>query len=173
MRAGFLCSCLFAASMVLGQSFPQSFVGHWEGDLVWYQTGKKSPQKVRMQLIVQPADTAGQYSWQLIYGEKSQDIRPYLLKPGDRSKDHWIVDERNGIVLDQYLVGDKFTCAFTVQASTILASYWLEKKKLHVEFYGISSKPLNTTGGTSAEIPPVASYAMKSYQKAVLKRRKR
>jgi hypothetical protein len=89
------------------QSFPQSFIGHWKGTLEWYQSGKQEPQKVTMQLIIRPADTAGQYTWQLIYGERGEDNRPYLLKPVDSAKGHWVVDERNGILLDAYLVGNK------------------------------------------------------------------
>ena len=75
-----------------------------------------------MQLIVPPTDTAGIYTWQLIYGNKGEDNRPYLLRLVDSAKGHWQVDERNGIILDQYIVGNRFTSAFTVQTTTIIDS---------------------------------------------------
>lgn len=171
MRYGFLFITFLAYKLLNAQDFPGRFIGHWEGELLWFQAGKKEPKKVKMQLIIQPADTAAQYTWQIIYGEKSDDNRPYLLKPVDTAKGHWVVDERNGIVLDQYWVGNRFTSAFTVQNSTIIDSYWIENDQLIAEFYSISAKPVNTTGGSSKDIPPVQSYATKSYQKAVLKKK--
>jgi hypothetical protein len=171
MRFFFFICLLFTVMAVKAQEVSKIFVGHWEGELQWFQPGKKDPQKVKMQLIIQPADTAGQYTWQIIYGEKNEDNRPYILKPVDTAKGHWIIDERNGIMLDQYWVGNRFTSAFSVQNSTILDSYWIDDDRLVAEFYSTSAKPLNITGGTSEDIPPVSSYATKAYQKAILKKK--
>lgn len=185
----FICSCgtnllpqfrlmriLFTLLLVVvfccarAQSFPQSFVGHWKGTLEWYQSGKKDPQKVTMQLIIRPADTAGQYTWQLIYGDQGQDNRPYVLKAVDSAKGHWVVDERNGILLDEFNVGNKLHCAFTVQNTTIINSYWLEGEKMMVEFYSLGAKPVRTSGNGTEESPKVDSYSVKGFQKAVLLR---
>lgn len=125
-----------------------------------------------MQLIIAPADTSGQYSWQIIYGEKNADNRPYLLKPVDTAKGHWVVDERNGILLDQYWMGNRFTNAFTVQNSTILDSYRIEGEEMIVEFYSISAKPVTTSGYGTEESPIVNSYATRSYQRAALRKKK-
>jgi hypothetical protein len=126
-----------------------------------------------MQLIILPADTTGHYTWQIIYGENNSDNRPYVLKPVDTAKGHWIVDEKNGIILDQYWVGDRFTSAFTVLNSTIVDCYRIEGKKLIAEFYSFSAQSINTTGKGNEEIPYVYSYSAKSYQKAVLRKVKR
>lgn len=170
MRILFFVFALFMFTSARSQDFPKKFTGHWKGDLYWYKTGEKNPQKVKMQLIIMPSDSAGHYTWQIIYGENNADNRAYILKPFDTAKGHWIVDERNGIILDQYWVGNKSVSAFTVQNSTIVDSYWIEGKKLIAEFYSISAKPINTTGTGNAEFPLVHSYGVKSYQKAVLRR---
>lgn len=169
---GFLACCFFiACSGAQAQSsFPKDFLGHWEGTLYWYQAGKSAPQTVKMQLIVKPTDSANTFTWQIIYGDKGEDNRPYILKPVDTSKGHWQVDERNGIVLDQYFVGARFTSAFTVQTSTIVDSYWREGETLVAEFYSITAKPVATTGKDTEESPKVDSYGTKSYQRAVLKK---
>ena len=167
-------SCCFFVIYTIAQaqnSFPKQFLGHWDGELQWYKPGEKTPQKFKMQLMVRPTDTAGQYTWQIIYGE-SQDNRPYVLKPVDTLKGHWQIDERNGIILDQFWLGNKFTGAFTVGNNTIVNSYRLEKGKLHVEFYTLSAKPIATTGGISQDIPVVDSYATKGYQKGILRKKK-
>jgi hypothetical protein len=170
MKAILSLCCFFLSLTAMAQDFPASFLGYWQGELLWYKQGAKEPQKVPMQLIIQPSDSAGQYTWQIIYGENKQDNRPYILKPVDTAKGHWVIDERNSIILDHYWLGNKFTSAFTVGNNTIVDSYWIENGLLMVEFFSISSKPLNTTGGKEKDIPAVDSYALRGYQKAVLKK---
>jgi hypothetical protein len=171
MKEFFLTCCFFVWSTLgFSQSgFPQAFIGHWQGELLWYKTGKKVPQKVKMQLVIQPTDTSNVYTWQIIYGKKNEDNRPYLLKPVDTAQGHWQVDERNGIILDQYFVGNRFTSAFTVQSTTIVDSYWREGKNLIAEFYSLTAKPVATTGLGTEESPNVDSYGTRGYQRAVLK----
>jgi hypothetical protein len=171
---GLVFTCCFFLSFFSSfsqTSFPNDFIGHWEGTLQWYQTGKKTPQMVKMQLVIKPADSVNTYTWQLIYGEKGEDNRPYILKPVDTAKGHWQVDERNGIILDQYFVGNRFTSAFTVQTTTIVNSYWREGDQLIAEFHSLTAKPVNTTGNGTDDSPKVDSYGAKGYQRAVLKRR--
>ena len=112
------------------------------------------------------------YTWQLIYGSKEEDYRPYILKPVNKEEGHWVIDELSGIVLNQFWTGNKFSGAFTVQKSTIINSYWIENDKMFVEFYNIGAKPLITTGKGTEEVPFVDSYKLGSYQKAVLVRTK-
>ena len=137
----------------------------------WYTAGKKAPQQVKMQLIIKPADSAGTFTWQIIYGDKGEDNRPYILKPTDTAKGHWQIDERNGIIIDQYFIGNRFTSAFSVQSTTIVDSYWREKENLVAEFYGLT-KPINKTGAGTDDSPKVDSYGTKSYQRAVLAKKK-
>lgn len=170
MRALFLVVFLLAGFSCFAQQFPKDFIGHWEGELHWFQPQKPEPQKIKMQLRIQPADTAGQYSWQLIYGEEGKDNRPYILKPVDTAKGHWKVDENNGIILDQYWLGNRVICAFTVQTTTIVNSYTLENGMLTAEFYSLTASAVNTTGGSN-NIPQVTSYGAKGFQKALLKRK--
>lgn len=151
--------------------FPSAWQGNWKGELEWFKTGTAEPQKVNMELRIQPVpvkDSADAWTWQIIYGSETEDNRAYKLIQKDSIGIHWAIDENNGIVLDQYWVAGKFSGAFTVMNSTIINSYWIEGDKLHVEFYSISAKPVNTTGKGTEESPSVMSYKVGSYQKAVL-----
>ena len=49
-----LLSC-FISVAVTGQakSFSESWTGNWKGELNWYKTGKKEPQKISMELRIQ------------------------------------------------------------------------------------------------------------------------
>ena len=61
--------------------FPHSFIGNWKGTLEWMVTDKPS-QTFTMQLSIQPADSIGQYTWQINYGDLSTDNRPLSFKAG-------------------------------------------------------------------------------------------
>ena len=170
----FLLACIVLLSSVAAgaQRFPHAFTGHWQGQLHWYKPGSTTPQVVPMQLVVQPADTAGHFTWQLMYGAGGKDNRPYLLKPVDTARGHWVIDERNGIVLDSYWIGNQFSSAFTVGGTTIVNNFSLQGDSLLVEFRSFGAKPIAITGGTEKEVPPVDSYNMRSYQKAILQKAK-
>lgn len=151
--------------------FPGKWIGNWKGELQWFKTGKPEPQKVNMELRIQPGDSSGNYTWHLIYGSAAEDSRPYILKVKDSAAGHWVIDELNGIVLDQFWVGGRFCGAFTVQNSTIISNYWTDGDNLLVEFFSAGAKPLVTTGKGTDDSPKVDSYKIGSYQKAVLKRK--
>ena len=163
---------LLGCLAVCGQSntFPESWIGHWSGELRWYKTGKATPEQVKMELRIGRGDSAGTYTWQIRYGATGEDNRPYLLKPVDRAAGHWVIDERNGILLDQFWVGNRFCGAFTVQQSTIVNNYQLVNGQLEVEFYSLGAKPLVTSGKGTDESPQVSSYRIGSFQKAVLRK---
>ena len=150
-------------------SFPQSWTGNWKGELLWYKGTAKEPQKVMMELRIHPADS-NRFSWQIIYGSETVDNRPYTLIAKDTSKGHWLIDENNGIVLDQFWIANKFCGAFTVQNATIVNNYWIEKDKLFAEFYSLSAKPIATTGKGTEESPSADSYKIGTYQIATLSR---
>jgi hypothetical protein len=151
-------------------TFPQDFVGNWKGQLQWMVSGKPA-QTFTMQLIIQPADSAMTYTWQIIYGENGKDNRPYLLKPVDTAKGHWVVDERDGILLDSYVHGSSFHGAFTVQGNTIVDNYTLENRNMmRVEFFSIKLGDKKTSGKGTEDVPSVDSYKISSYQTGTLSR---
>ena len=149
--------------------FPKQWLGKWKGTLNWFQ-GLQIRQSIDMELHILPADSTDQYSWRIIYGNQQQDNRPYLLKPFDKSRGHWLIDEQNSIILDQFLLGDRFCGSFTVEGNTIMNNYWLSGDSLVVEFYNMQEKPIAVTGGRDSTVPRIKSYGMRSLQRAVLKR---
>lgn len=162
--------CLASDGFAQNKNFPESWTGNWKGELKWFKPGSSVPGVVNMELRIHPSDSGDNFTWQIIYGSSSEDNRPYLLKAKDKSAGHWLIDELNGIVLDQFWAGDKLCGVFSVQNSTILNSYWLKDEELHIEFYSLGAKPVSVTGNGTRESPSVDSYAISGYQKAVLRR---
>lgn len=160
-----------SVSLLNSSAFPQSFIGNWKGKLQWMVAGKPT-QTFTMQLSIQPADSVGQYTWQIRYGDSSADNRPYLLKPVDTAKGHWVIDERDGILLDSYVHGNSIHGAFTVQGNTIVDNYRVEGNQLFVEFFTIKLANKKTSGKGTPETPFVESYQIGSYQAGTLLRAK-
>jgi hypothetical protein len=166
---------IFSIQFLEGQNknaFPKSFIGNWKGKLQWMVAGKPT-QTFTMQLRIQPTDSVNQFTWQIIYGDPStplriQDNRPYILKPVDTAKGHWIIDENNGIVLDSYVHGNAVHGAFTVQGNTIVDNYTIENGKMKVEFFSIKLGDKKQSGQGTEETPFVDSYKISSYQTGVL-----
>jgi hypothetical protein len=147
--------------------FPGCFVGNWAGKLQWMVAGKPA-QSFTMQLRIQPADTPGHYTWQIIYGDNNKDNRPYILKPVDTAKGHWVVDEGDGIVLDSYVHGNSIHGAFTVKGNTIVDNYSIINGQMHVEFLSIRLEEKNRSGKGTEATPFVDSYKISSYQSGIL-----
>jgi hypothetical protein len=150
-----------------GSSFPKSFIGNWKGTIQYMITGKPM-QQFTMQLRIQPTDSANQYTWQIIYGDSGKDNRPYILKPVDTAKGHWVVDEKDGIVLDSYVHSNCIHGAFTVMGSTITDNYCIENGKMKVEFFNIKLDNKTQSGKGTKDVPFVDSYFISNYQSGVL-----
>jgi hypothetical protein len=157
----------FISSRAQVKPFPAGFIGNWKGALEWITPGKPA-QLIPTQLKIQPADTAGQYTWTIIYGEEGKDYRPYLLKPVDTAAGHWVVDEIDGIVLDSYVHGNAIHGAFTLGESTLVDNYKVENGKLTVEFITFKLGDKKTTGKGTKDTPFVDSYRVTAYQSGVL-----
>ena len=165
---------LFAAGQSHAQkksiTFPRSFTGHWKGKLNWVRTGKPT-QQFTMQLKIRPSANEGQYEWHISYGDSSRDERPYLLKPADDlHSDHWVIDERNGIILDNYVAGNCLQGSFTVLNNTIVNNYCIENGQMNVQFFAIKLGDKKTSGKGTDESPTVDSYRMTGYQYGMLEK---
>jgi hypothetical protein len=148
--------------------FPKDFVGTWSGEMVWTRTAGGPSQKVPMRLKIVPT-TGETYTYQLTYGEKGADDRPYLLKPVDAKKGHWQVDERNGIILDHFWVDQAFIGVFTVGGNTIFTRDRREGDTLITELTTYEAATLTKSGDKNG-VPAVTSNRILSVQRCVMKR---
>lgn len=150
--------------------FPKDFLGEWQGSLFYFKANNTTD-TVAMELNVLPTAITSEYSWQIIYGTNKKDNRPYTLKPVDSVAGKWIIDEDNGIKLSGVFKGGRFSGAFAVQGNIIVNSYYLQGEELHVEFYSFKLAPTGKTGNGTEESPSVDLFDIRSFQKAVLKRK--
>jgi hypothetical protein len=160
----------FAGLQGQDDTFPAAWQGIWQGDLV-ISTAQGEQQRVPMELHIMPvADST--YTFSIIYGEPSpENTRPYLLYPQDRTQGHYVVDEQNEILLDDFLINGKLYSRFEVMGSLLLTT--LEKQGDHLIYEIIAGplEPFRTTGDAMVdgeEIPPVNGYKINVQQRAEL-----
>lgn len=154
--------------------FPDDWLGYWEGDLCIYNTSGLQ-QTISMALDNSTTDVEGQYNWAIIYGPDSiTGRRDYVLNEVDKNTGHYVVDEKNGIILDAYLIDNELISVFEVMGNSLTSTYRRESDNLYFEIIMYKSQYTSITGDTIIEsdtIPAVKSYKPFIKQKAVLRRR--
>lgn len=153
-------------------AFPASWAGSWQGTLEIFN-GKGKVQSVPMWVEIHKIDTSteGRYTFGLVYGSKEKDWRPYELVPVNPDFGLWQVDEKNGIVMESYLLGPKLLCWFVVNNNRILCTYEKNGDTMYFEVLSGIEAAISTTGNTKQgeeEIPEVKTYPFSVFQRAVL-----
>lgn len=145
--------------------------GHWKGTLELPQPGPDGRSSVAMELVVTPlADSTG-LAWTMVYGEgESRQERRYALLPGD-GPNRYVLDERNGILIDTVLQQGALVSAFTVQGMLLVSREELVGDALHFRIDTFSmATPRASGAGEGERRAEVASYRPVSSQRAVLRR---
>ncbi len=154
--------------------FPEDWLGYWEGELSIYNQ-KGLSQKIPMALDHKSTDTLGTYGWAIIYGEDVEaGRRDYYLKEIDKDKGHYVTDEKNGILLDAFLLNNRLSSTFEVEGTLITSSYIREGDNMIFEIYVGDTNNPKVTGDTldiDDEIPVVNSFLSTGYHKAILRKK--
>lgn len=174
--------CIFLMSLLnvlflSGQShnlpqFPNDWFGLWQGNLEVYNHQNLS-QNVPMTLECFPTDSSGVYTWWITYGTDTlTGKRSYSLKVIDNTKGHFIIDENNGILIDGYVMANKFISRFEVMGNQLTAIYERTDDKMIFEIIFNDTKEIKNTGNitspTGEKIPEVKAFKLSGYQRAVL-----
>ncbi|MBP6397102.1 MAG: hypothetical protein KBF57_06455 [Saprospiraceae bacterium] len=152
--------------------FPDDWLGGWQGDLdIYNTTGKVMTVPMQCWHQIRPD---GSYDWQLVYGSgDKQDVRAYELKKFNTAKGHYQIDEKNGILIDAFVLHDRLVSTFSVMENVIQTHYIIEKDLMTFEVYMHNQKEISLSGDTIINgdtIPAVRSFNNQVYQRAVLKR---
>jgi len=141
--------------------FPDDWLGNWQGDLKIHNVNGLK-QTLPMELDLSETDVPGIYTWAITYGEDSiAHKRDYVLKEIDSNKGHYVIDEKNGILIDAYHIHDELSSIFGVMGNTLVNSYRREGDELIFSIKIFPSKEIRVSGDTIMEnqkIPEVASF---------------
>lgn len=156
------------------ESFPESWLGKYQGDLMIYGVDSVK-MKINMKLDIVKTANDSIYDWTITYNFKgSNDVRAYSLVVVDKEKGHYVIDEKNSILIDSYLSNNTvLTSFFKVMESYIISTYTKNKNIIVFEIISSKSSPVSSTGNTTVnkeDIPQVDSYGVNGRQKAILKK---
>ena len=152
-------------------SFPHDWLGYWSGKLNIYNSAGLSDQ-ITMALDISKTDSIGLYNWTIIYGtDSTAQRREYQLKEIDSQIGHYLIDEKNGILIDAFLIQNELNSIFEVMGNTLIISYALKNSELQFTVKVFPSKEKRISGDIeyeTQEIPTVKSFELKSVQTAKL-----
>jgi hypothetical protein len=128
-----------------------------------------------MSLDLQVTDKTGVFDWIITYGQDSTlQRRVYQLQEIDATYGHYLIDEKNGILLDAYFIHEELISIFEVMGNTLLTSYQFHKDEIIFSVKVYSSKEVRISGDTlieGQEIPTVLSFKPTVNQIARLQKR--
>lgn len=169
---------------------PTTWHGTWRGDCTAITTSNRPALNFTMQLRVAPiADRPDRLTWEITYeGGAGNQVRPYELIALENEPNRFVIDEKNGILIDAGLLGSTIASHFTVQSAMITATYRLEPAVAEAGAAGTPPRPdriivelttfkaddsVRTSGGGpagSGAMPEVKSWRVSGVQRAELVR---
>ena len=158
-----LCLGLIFASLqtAMAQSFPDRLVGTWSGVMFMHKDGKIRD-SVQVRFTVKLGSVPDTWSWKTEYlSERMPMTKDYTLKLQNAGAQVYAVDEGGGVVLYDYLFGDKLYSVFETQEVMLTSSYELRAAELIFEV---------TSGRKTAGGNGVTNYAVQHLQRAILRR---
>ncbi|MBE9208855.1 hypothetical protein IQ244_20375 [Nostoc sp. LEGE 06077] len=148
-------------------SFPQTWQGTWNGIMCDRSVQGKS-QTVPMALQIQPiSQNPIRYTWQITYGTGAKKlVRNYELVAKNQGAGHFVIDEKDGTLIDAWWLGEKLYSQFRVNNRLISTQYQLQDNRLNYELVVYQS--LTPQAPNSPQPDVFASYQLQSTQSARL-----
>lgn len=156
--------------------FPNEWIGNYKGKMYILNNERNSLDSV--DVVFKLHETTEKNKWTYVFKYSSQRygnmIKDYLLvKPDSLASGVYLLDEKNGIIIQQVLMGNTFFSNFTVAESHIFTI--LRKNGEYIEMEVTSSKklPVMTTRnhtGKNEKVFEIKSMLPYTTQFAILKK---
>lgn len=147
------------------------WVGNYEGELEIFDGSGKSVGKTPMRVEVGATDDGSPRPFRILYGEPGKaPVRDYQLVATGEAANHFLNDEKSGILIDTYLVGDTLYSQFEVGGARVDSRFQMTREGLKSEMvtYGVTAQRDTRPSFDSSFI--VRAYPLQGVQKAMLKR---
>jgi len=129
-----------------------------------------------MTIIISETDTINRWHWysKAIYKGKEIIKDYHLIRHDSMPKNHYYMDENNGILLDRVFLGNAFYDYFEVAGTGLYGVTRKEGDDIHFEIssFALSSKTYSTYQGSEFDVDTVTSFKVVNTQKVLLKRKK-
>ncbi len=148
-------------------------LGTWEGTLS-IENIDSFQQRLPMALEILPTQDTLTYTFNITYGEgDSADRRAYRLIALDSNYSRFIVDENNGIKIETYRIDQHLMSCFEVNGNRIMTDHYIVFDQFFYNIVAMTAKPVsNTKVNAEDQDFEVRTFAIKSTQRAILRRKK-
>jgi hypothetical protein len=156
----FLICCWLSTAVFSQTLFPDRCIGKWSGMMQIWQRGElKDSVKVAF-TVARLTDSSWQ--WRMDYLSPARPMtKDYVLRK--KSATRFVTDEGDGILLDEFVFGNKMYCLFKVGGSTLTAVYELLGN-------GEMLFEVTSAGAPTPTVSGVENFQVTSVQKVLLKR---
>jgi hypothetical protein len=150
---------------------PADWHGRWVGTLKITPVDGKE-QETPMELTIEPLKDSKNLRWRIIYGEgKKAPVREYELQLQEKAN-RFVIDEKNGVLIDAILVGGVLHSLFEVGGSLIPVRYERIGDVLRFSLTVSSTRDPRESKLTGKEDFNVKAYKIESYHVAELRKAK-
>lgn len=153
------------------QNILNDFVGLYKGNLnVSNYTG--SLQNIPMEIQLKKTATEGEFSYEIMYLiNNKKDIRKYMIKTIDLERGHYVIDQRNGLVLQGNLIHNTIFSTFEMNNNIMNSKLQFKNEgKIAFEIVVVTKQNGYDTGGKEKSGPAAKSYTTTIVQRALLTR---
>lgn len=153
---------LFLSSIVLGQSLDlKEVAGIYKGKLEMYNLATKQASQPEVTLTIVPIVKDSIWKWRTDYKSDRYGAvtKDYTLRVVDHNTGKYILDEGDGILLEQQLIANAMYSIFEVQDQILTAKYTFNKDAIHFEVCS-STKSKDTTTVLSHRVEIIQSVVL-------------
>lgn len=144
------------------QLFGDRCLGAWEGMMHIYSKGSLKD-SVKIKFTVAKIQGTDSWTWKTEYLSPTRPmVKDYVLRLVDKEKSSYVTDEGGGLVLNDYLFGDKLYNIFEVQGITLTSTYELVGNNLIFEVTSGKELP--------EKAQDVTNFSVDNLQRAVMRR---
>ena len=146
---------------------PADWHGRWTGTLKITSAAGEA-KETPMEMVIGPLKDSKNYRWKIVYGKGP--VRDYELVPQEKAG-HFVIDEKNGLLIDAWLVGSTVHSFFQVADSLIPVRYELAGDALRFSLTQSTTKDPRTTKLTRGDFEAKA-FRLQAVHVAELKKAK-
>lgn len=163
-RWGLFAAVLFATS-AQADMLP-TWQGVWRGDCINSLPGNPPSLQYAMTLEIAPAKNPDALKWIITYAlDTGKEVRNYELRTVKAENGHYVINERDGILIDTYLFDNALYSEFDLGNQRAPAKYEINGNEMHFEVPIYESSVVRATGH-NANI--VLSHQADSLQRCIL-----
>jgi hypothetical protein len=160
-----LCFVIGPGSQKAQAGFPEDWFGRWTGQVEFVSLGQEG-RAFSMMLEIRPIPNSDHLSWRIQY--EGEPVRNYEMIPTDPASGHYLLDEKNGILIDHYFINGALHSMFVINGKSFETRLELVNGKLSDRTVSYDVTSPRASGGQ--ELPTVHSFAFRSCQSALLTR---